>query len=260
MKGQVRTIQSVQRAIDILNCFNSENPKLSLAEISDKLGLNISTTRGIINTLMVNELVYLNAKDGKYRLGLNFIEKGNLVYEHNLNNIKEVASPFLAALSDKFKVSSRLQLLSNLNIFSVETVNPKDSHYILTTRIGTPLPLHSTASGKLALFYLPTEKRNSILEKLEISKLTNKTITDKDEIIEELEKIRISGYSIEDEETELGISSIAAPILLNENNIIGTISIMGPTTLINDILDNASKDLMYFAKNISSRIMGFESY
>ncbi len=254
MKGEVRVIQSIQRAIDIINCFSDENPKLSLADISSKLSLNISTARGIVNTLVVNNLLDHSAQDGKYSIGLVFADIGKLAIGRNIDFIKEMAYPMLEKMSRELKMTSRLQLMTNYSPFTALTIYPPDSYYILGTRVSEKYPLHATASGKLTLADAPEKMARKIIEGLELTEFTKKTITDRKSLMDELDKIRSCGYSVEDEETQLGISSIAAPVFSDANEFIGTISITSSTTLLNGAFNEACKMIVETAKIVSSKI------
>ena len=100
----MKLIQSIQRAIDIINCFDNNNKTLTLNNISEKLGLNINTTRGITNTLVFNNLLDHNVENNTYSLGSFYITKSNLSYSNTVNKIKIIAKPYLKELAEKYKV------------------------------------------------------------------------------------------------------------------------------------------------------------
>lgn len=142
MKENIRVIQSIQRAFDIINCFNENKPSLSINEISRDLSLHINTTRGIVNTLVYNGYLIHDPEENKYSLGLVFIPKADLVNINYVDRIKEIVRPHLNYISNKYQVSGRLQLVSKYQIYTVDTVNPEDSRYLLLTRLDTPFPLN----------------------------------------------------------------------------------------------------------------------
>ena len=111
MKKEIKIIQSIQRAVNILNCFDEKNMELSLKSISDRIDLNINTTRGIMNTLVLNELVSHDEKKNTYSIGNFFMLKSNLLQKSNINRAKELSVDLLTDLSEKFKVSSKLQII-----------------------------------------------------------------------------------------------------------------------------------------------------
>lgn len=246
----MKLIQSIQRAIDIINCFDNNNKILTLNNISDKLGLNINTTRGIINTLVFNNLLDHDLENNTYSLGSFYITKSNLSYSNTVNSIKTIAKPYLRKLAEKYKVSSRLQMVFGSEIMSVKTVNPESSYYILATEDYCPLPLHATSSGKLFLKY---SKNNFAFEDLKFEKFTKFTIPDEKTLLENLKEIDKNGYSSEFGETGLGVSSIAVPILNEDGSLFATISITGLTPLIKEIIKEASEEMIKYREKITKK-------
>lgn len=110
-----RMIQSVQRALDIINCFDSLHVQLSLTEISQKLNLNISTVHGLINTLIAYSYIDKNPSNGKYRLGLEFLLKANLVSQSL--DLKEIGHPYLTDLT-KNTTKLLIYIYTNMSRFS----------------------------------------------------------------------------------------------------------------------------------------------
>lgn len=258
MEKSVRVIQSVQRAIDIINIFDDDqNYNLTLNEISSKLGLNINTTRGLINTLVVNGFIEHNIEKNTYSLGLIYIPKANILNSHNMEIIRALVKPNLNAIAEKYEVSTRLQIISNSSMFTVETSNPSNAHYVVFTKMHKTFPLNATSSGKLFLLY-NERQLNYYLAHMDKTKYTENTITDKDELLKELENIKERGYSLEIEEMGRGVSSIAVPILLKNDVLYGTISITASTTIIEFIYENSLNevldDLNSSAKLVSDKI------
>ncbi|GIQ61999.1 hypothetical protein PACILC2_05670 [Paenibacillus cisolokensis] len=111
-----RLIQSVQRALDIINCFDSLHVQLSLTEISEKLNLNISTVYGLINTLSAYSYIDKNPDNGKYKLGLEFLLKANLVSQSL--DLKEIGHSYLTDLTKKYHETSHLYVYQHEQIFA----------------------------------------------------------------------------------------------------------------------------------------------
>lgn len=251
----MRVIQSIQRAIDIISCFDENNHKLSLQDISTKLDLNINTTRGIVNTLLYNGYLEHDSLSNEYSLGLIFIPKADLIYSNKVDRIKSIATPHLNDLANKYQVSARLQLISNYNIFTVLTINPENARYILLTNLNVAFPLNATSSGKLYLYYLNDEDKEKYLNSISDIKYTDKTIIYKNDLIEELNFIETHGYSKEFEEIGMGISSIASPILNDKNELIGTISVTASTPIIEKTIEDIVKDFSSINENIKDILL-----
>jgi IclR family acetate operon transcriptional repressor len=94
--------------------------------------------------------------------------------------------------------------------------------------IGREMPIHAVSSGKVMMAYLPEEGVQRILAR-ELSAFTERTVTDAERLLKELEQIRQQGYGIAEEELEMGLSAAAAPIWSHEGQVAATISISGPS-------------------------------
>lgn len=238
MEKNIKVIQSIQRAVNILNCFDYNNLELSLNTISQKVNLNINTTRGLVNSLVANNLMAHNLKTNTYSIGNFFLLKSNLIVKNNINRAKELSLSLLNNLSDKFNVSSRLQIIDSDNIFTAIVVNPKNSHYILTSTQDSNFPLHATSSGKLLIKY-----KQKKLENLTLEKFTEDTITDIISLKKELDTISKKGYSTEYDEIGVGVSSIAVPVFDNNRFIFGSISVTALTPIIKKMEKEIVKEL-----------------
>lgn len=242
----VRLIQSVQRAIDIINCFNEFELTLSINDISEKLSLHANTTRGLVNTLVYNGFLRHDPLENKYSLGFIFIPKAELVSLNSVDDIKEIVRPYLIKLANDYQVSSRLQLISQHNIFTVDTVNPENARYIVLTRLDTQFPLNAASSGKLYLYFAGKDILEKYLENLNETnhiRYTEKTILDRGALEKELDFIDKNGYSKEDEEISIGMSSIAVPLFDRNDKFIGTISITATNAVIENVQDKVIEDM-----------------
>lgn len=247
-------IQSVQRAIDIVNCIDAAGRDLSLPEISNSLNLNVNTTRGLVYTLLVNGFLSKSLATNTYSLGYEFLAKSQSLYEAQIRNIKEIAYPGMKSLAEKFGVSCWLQLNFYNDIYNVEIVFPSNCHYTYAPKSGANLVLHSTASGKLHIAYSPFDNREQIIEMLQMEKLTEFTVTDKEKFSEQMDLIRRQGYSTELEETDIGISSIAVPFFNAHDQLVGTLSVAAPAPTISRILIDVVEDLKRMAGMLTHRV------
>lgn len=255
MEKEVRLIQSIQRAIDIIDCFSEQELKLTLPRISGMLSLNINTTRGIVNTLVANGYLEHDCDENTYTLGPVFIPKADLVSANEIERLKKLATPHLERIANTFQVSARFQIVSNYNIFAIQNVNPEDAHYILLTRLNTTYALNATASGKILLYYMDEKRRERYYSSLDSSQYTKNTLTDREKLHEEVKRVGELGYSTEFEEIGLGISSIAVPILKKTGELYGTVSIVAPTSIVTPPVDEAVGPLRECAEFISDQII-----
>ncbi|ATW25786.1 IclR family transcriptional regulator [Candidatus Formimonas warabiya] len=249
MSQNPKLIQSVQRAIDIMECFDYNKKELSLSEISEILNLNASTVHGILLTLQVNGYIEKIPEKSKYKLGTKLLEKGTLVLEDL--DIREIVRPYLKLLTNKYKETSNFCLYQFGNLYIIEKIESPLSFFAMTSKIGLKIPLHASASGKLILANLNQKDLNEVLKKIKLIRYTENTLSDINTIKEVLEKVRIQGYALENEEVELGLYTIAAPIFNHKGEILGTISVLGPTVRIRENEDMIIADLILYSKKIS---------
>src|SRR5690554_2472506 len=118
MDSNPKVIQSVQRAIDILECFSYEKKELSLSEISQALKLNPSTVHGILLTLQVNGYIEKVPEKTKYKLGIKLVERGTTVLDGL--DLRDIVRPYLERLTNCFKETSNLCVYQNNSLYVID--------------------------------------------------------------------------------------------------------------------------------------------
>jgi IclR family KDG regulon transcriptional repressor len=244
-------VRAVERALKILNCFNDEHTERGISEISQAVGLHKATAHRIVTTLL-NYNFLERAEDGqKYRLGLALAELGLKVIRQA--DLRREALPFMNELNRDFDESCDLSIYDQGQVFYIEVIS--SSHALnIAAEVGQRLPAYCTASGKVFLAYLSEEELNDYLE-TPLKPLTKSTITSSEELRQQLLEIRKQGYALDNEETEIGIRAIAAPIFNQNGSVIGSISIPSPRSRrsIKELL-NMAEPLIEAARAISQRI------
>lgn len=226
-----RLIQSVERAADILELFLDAEPELSVKEISEKLGLSKSTAHGLIKTLEHRGYLQQNPDDLKYKLGLRLFELGH--YIANQLDIAQIAQPFIKELVDELKETVHLVVRQQDELVYVAKEEGPQTLRIYS-HVGRRAPMHCTGVGKAILAYQDEEEIERILSTIPLRAFTQNTITDKEEIKKQLKPIRENGYSIEDEEIELGLTCIGAPIFDHKGNVSASLSCASPKMRLTD--------------------------
>lgn len=229
----VRLIQSLERAFNIIDCFSINTPNLRLSDIAKQLDLNINTTRGLVNTLVYFGYLTRNKTTGDYSLGFTFLNKAEVLRLNMDSTLQSIVEPFLSEIADEFEGSARLILVNYYNLSTVLTVHPTNSRYMLVSKAtGTRFPLNATASGKVYLYYMDEEDKQEYLANIPQEKFTDYTITDRQRLEEELTKIGQQGYAVELDEIDETFSSLAVPFLDENGELLGTLSFTAPTTAI----------------------------
>ena len=246
-------IQSIERAINIIDCFNSENTILSIQDISKITNLNISTTRGIVNTLTSLGLLNFDKKHKVYQLGLYFAAKANLVSNKEEAFIA-IVQPYAQKISGHFAVTCCFQLVQNLQTCTIYSTSAHHRQYGIHVAEQALLPLLASASGKLCLYYNTDRKQVAdILEKFYVS-YTNYTIESEEEMNRRLDGIGKNGYSYENQEYQIGVSSVSVPILDSENRLIATLSATSFSNHLLDMKDDVISSLKDAALEIEKKI------
>jgi len=220
-----RLIQSIERAADVLELFLITKPELSIKEISEKLNLSKSTVHGIIKTLEHRGYLQQNPEDSKYKLGIKLFELGNFMGK-NLD-IGRIAKPIIRELVDELNETVHLVMLQRDELIYIEKVEGP-STLTIYSHIGKRAPFHCTSVGKAILAYLHENEVDRILFSLDLESFTDYTITNIDDIKNHLESIREKGYAMDDEEIELGLKCVGAPIFNHQGNVIASISCAAP--------------------------------
>jgi len=220
-------IQSIKRAVQILNSFTLKKNELGVTELSERLNLHKSTVHRILVTLEDEGFVVKDQVSQKYRLGIKLFELGHIVKEQM--EIRNYALPIMKELAQKTEESIDLNILSDGKRVSIEKIeSPHDVRRII--QLGKSLPLHCGGSGKALLAFLPDEEVDKIIRKEKFIPFGPNTITDPTKLKEHLKEIRKNGYAISFEERILGSASVAAPILDYKGKVVASLSVSGPTT------------------------------
>lgn len=213
-KGE-QGLRTVQRAIDILNCFSEERSELTLTEIAAEIKLAKSTTSRLLSTLEQNSMIEKDQYTLKYKLGMKVYYLGYLAGKSIETRL--IARPIMNEVRDHTKETVNLYSIDDIYRVCLEQAEGLRSvrH---TVKIGQKLPLWAGAGGKALLAF---QKQSFINELL--------TIVDKPELEEELRTIKSEKgcYSI-DERGE-GTSAVAAPIFDINGKVKACLSISGPT-------------------------------
>ena len=217
-------VQSVERALLLLEILSEVGEPVSLSELTEKASLNISTVHRLLHTLMSSHFVEQDLNSGKYRLGLRMFEIGSKAL-YNLD-IRQVAKPDLQEMVDKCNETANLAILEQGEVVYIEQVESTNMIKMFA-RVGSRGSAHCTAAGKALLAYVNESELDEIISKKGLAKFTKNTIIDPDSLRKELKCIREQGYSLDMEEMEEGVNCVAAPIMNYENKVIAAVSVSG---------------------------------
>ena len=219
-------VKSLRRAIAILRAFTIESPELGVTEISKRVGLQKSTTFRLLQTLKVEGLVNKNLETGRYRLGIGIVELAGIVVAQS--DLQRIAQPHMQTLAEKSRNTVTLSVLVGEEPITLEQFVPSGQLISNHGWIGRRNPYHATSVGKVLLAWQTSDHIKSITNR-ELETFTSLTITDTEALIEHLEKVRQIGYAIGNEEYEIGLNAVAAPIRDYTNEVKAALAISGPS-------------------------------
>ena len=215
------SIRAVERALDVLMCFTSQTPELTMTQISEMVDINKSTVHRLLATLEGKRFVERDAITGLYKPGIRLLQMAFLTLEHN--DLRRLAAPFLHNLCDQFRENVNLSVLDDTDVIYLEVIE-SPQRVKLAAEPGQRLPAFCTASGKAIIAFLPEDKVRDILAR-GMPKYTQNTLISEEVFWENMRHTREQGYAISEQEFEDGINAIAAPIC---NHPIASVSIAGP--------------------------------
>lgn len=244
-------LSSVANAVRLIKAFSDEEYEIGIGRLAKRLGLAKSTVHRLASTLLAEGMLEQNAEDGKYRLGLALFEVGALV--RRKMDFTAEARPFLRMLMVKTGETVHLAVLDRGSVLYINTHESRQAIRMSST-VGTRAPVHSTAVGKALLAFQPVETIDRVVARGLPSSTAN-TLTDPRALRRELAAIRARGYAVDDEESEVGLRSIAAPIHNHSGDVVASISIAGPVhRMTKKALLGWSRELLEAADAISQRL------
>jgi DNA-binding IclR family transcriptional regulator len=245
-------IQSVDRAVRILQALAAGPGRLGVSELSQRLGLAKTTVHGLLRTLQVHGLVEQRADSDKYQLGPELLQLSHRYLD--LNELRARSLAWADRLANRTGESVRVGALHAGHILIVHHVfRPDTSLQIL--EVGELLPIHATALGKAVLAHLPDDVRDDMLED-GLPRLTGHTLTTVAELRFECAATRERGYAVEREEAVLGDVGVAAAIFDRGGQPIGAVGVIAPRERLPDTgsEQEAAAGVMEAARGISREL------
>jgi DNA-binding IclR family transcriptional regulator len=219
--------QSVDRAMRAL-MFVAPQPR-TVNEVGEHLGVHPTTALRILHTLLAWRMLD-RRPDGTYRLGAAVMELGHQALE--ALDIRDVAQPFMKEIHDATGETVHLAILENDHVVYVHKIESR--HPVrMYSRIGIVAPLHCTGVAKAILAHLPAEERERLVAKADLTRYTERTLTTPEALLADLAAARKRGYALDDEEHEIGIRCVAAPILHADGVVAASISVSTAGTRVN---------------------------
>lgn len=227
--NETNLVQSVDRALRIIE-FLAENPTgAGITEISKSLGLSKGTVHRLISTLKERDFAYQSSNTELYRLSYKILYLYNCI-SNNIDMFK-VSRPIIRKFADKVDATVHLATLDEKrsNIVYIDRIEPMNSQklFVMSSRVGKKAPCYCTAAGKMLLSQYSDDEIRDIMKGEEYKTYTDKTIKNIDEFLEEIHKVRKQGYALDENEYDHGIVCISIPIYNSNGKIDFAMSVTG---------------------------------
>ncbi len=216
---------SVKKAFEIIRYIADHQGEMTLSELSRKLNMNKTTLFRYLETLQ--KLDILEKRDGSWFLGMELFSLGHQVDLQK--SVIERVHPIIFACSRRTNETLSFAGLIGESAIYLDKVESSRGLQMRAT-LGDRLPFHCTALGKSILSVLPEYQVTELLERLNLKKYTPNTVTEQDVLISQIEEVKSSGYSLEEEELEPGLSCIAVPLYIKGLKFCGAVSFSGASS------------------------------
>jgi DNA-binding IclR family transcriptional regulator len=219
------SVRAVDRALDILLCFNNNETALSMTQIAERVEIHKSTVHRLLATLEAKRFLRRDKVTGLYRLGFQLVELASLVLMDM--DLAGCAGPYMQRLAVKCEETVDLAILDDDHVIYLRVIE-SPQRLKIAAAVGQRLPAFCTATGKAFLAFLPLDQVERILAGGQ-PRHTKSTITSPAELQRDLAATRERGFAISEQEFEPDINAVAAPIHDASGYPIGAIAIVAPS-------------------------------
>jgi DNA-binding IclR family transcriptional regulator len=244
----MKTIRAVERAMSILGVFKKQRKPLNLTELCEYTQLPKPTLLRLLITMEAEGYIVKNNHRNTYLLGPVFIELANVVLENI--DLRTIMRPIMEKLKEISNETVNVYVVSGITRICIDQV-VTDRLLKKFSRIGDTLPLYCGASGKVLLAFSDRKLWEEVIQQTGLKGFTSNTITDRNALYEELEKIKRQGYGISYGEREENIISVAVPIFNCNGEIAAALAISGPYQRMADKVDYYKEKLLEEAREVS---------
>lgn len=238
-------IQSVDTAFRVIEELR-DREGAGVTELAESMELPKSTVFNQLKTLQGQAFVV--KENGEYHLGLRFLGLGGFVKYKKREY--EMIEPKVEEIAEKTNERAHFVVEEQRHAIHVHTKTGANAVENGTDSGTRRTDLHAVAAGKVILAHLPDDELEAFLEENTLEAYTENTITDRDRLDAELERVRDRGYAQNDEESMLGLRAVAAPIQYPDGRLLGVLSVSGPThRMKGDRIENEIPDLLLGSSN-----------
>jgi IclR family pca regulon transcriptional regulator len=220
-------VSSFARGLEVIRVFTRHNPKMTLSEVAQSTGMTRATVRRFLLTLVREGYVENNGRHFSLRpkiLELGFSALASM-------NIWEVAQPIMNDLAERLRESCFAAVLDRDSVIYVASAN-SDRRVSVGITIGSRVPAHCVSTGRVLLAALADDVLHQYLDEMTLTKFTPNTITSKVQLRGVIREVRAQGWSIVDQELEVGLRSLSVPIRDGKGKTVAALNVCCPSTRI----------------------------
>ncbi len=221
-------VNSVLKALDVLRVFSRHKPRMTLSEVADYAGISRASARRFLLTF--THAGYMETDGKRFCLTPKLLELTHSIVSSV--NIWETARPVIADLSQKLGESCYGAVLDGSEVLYVVHQSAAQRFINIDIRVGSRLPAYCTSIGRVLLSGLSDEALDLVLSGIKPVAHTPNTVTAKGKLRDIIRETRQLGWSVVDEELEVGLRSVSAPIRSRSGEIIAALNVCGPSSRV----------------------------
>ena len=246
-------VQSLARGLAVIRAFDTDHPLMTLTEVAARTNLTRATSRRFLHTLV--ELGYVRTDGKTFGLTAQVLQLG-YAYLSGLS-LPQLAQPHLEELSLKLGESTSAAVLDGTDIAYIARVTTRRIMNVGIT-VGTRFPAYATSMGRVLLAALPPARLQEYLATAEIRPLTPRGVGTKQELLALLDTVRAQGWCLLDQELEMGLMSVAAPVYDGPSKVVAAVNVSLQAQAVaalpdpDSYLDSVRQEIVKTAKLISA--------
>jgi IclR family acetate operon transcriptional repressor len=217
-------VQSVDRAMTILEVLGQAERGQRLTDLSRATKLSLTTVHRLLTTLEQRQFVQYSSNDNLWHIGRGAFVVGSAFTREQ--HFIAAALPFLRRLRDRTHETANLGMVDESEIVLVNQIQSREINRSISA-IGGRTPMFASGMGKAVLSSYPHDDVRAVVKRSGMRRVTAKTITTPADLHQQLGQIKLDGFSVDDEEYRVGVRCVAAPVFDGRNEVVCAISVSG---------------------------------
>jgi IclR family transcriptional regulator, acetate operon repressor len=224
-------VQSVDRAMTLLEVLGQEAGGYRLTDLARKSKLSLTTVHRLLTTLEQRHFVQFSQSDNLWHIGKGAFAVGSAFMRDR--NFVVAALPYLRRLRDQTRETANLGIVEDSEIVLINQMPSREINRAISP-VGGRTPMTASGMGKAVLSSYSRDAVEALLQRRAMTRITAKTITSPLTLDGQLERIKRDGFSVDDEEYRLGLRCVAAPVYDSRNEVVCAISVSGTPARLPD--------------------------